>query len=139
MEGLSYTFNTSFSAYWAMVICSSRRIEILPHLDAQNALGLLSSLVSMLNVSMNISSVSMDSEPVLRNTFSPEGIGGWTYTGISPFLTFPCFRIGGFYLKFPSSFLLSWSCFTGPSKRCQSLQKSRRLLRHFANKYLSTF
>lgn len=39
MQGLSYEFNTSFSANWAMVICSSRRNEIEPSLRCSDCIG----------------------------------------------------------------------------------------------------
>lgn len=74
--------NSSFLLIQLWVICSSRRSEVEPNLNAQVAFGLLYSLISLLNVSLYVSSVSMDPEPAFGIIFSLEGIRGWTYTGI---------------------------------------------------------
>ena len=73
MQQSYYESNISFPANWAMVIFSSRRNEIEASLDTQIALGLLYFLISMLNISIHTSSVSMGPEPVLGNIFFSRG------------------------------------------------------------------
>lgn len=73
MQGPYYESNISLSANWGMVICSSKRNEMESRPDTQTPLGLPHSLVSILNVSMHISSVTLDPEPVLGNIFFSRG------------------------------------------------------------------